>query len=507
MFITEFAEQEEKRYRKTYGTQFRDLEKAPLGRAISLQPHHFTALGEMLERFDRYKSICEATNSIGLLGTLPKVALDVITAVYGASPLATFCLTQQVKEQVSLVYFRDWIAQNTRGNVTAGQRIINAIGAPDVSPLNFARDAAYNVTFINDTTSGSTGYTNQSLAASGQQIQSPIDPQRIQITGSATFTESSVAYPVNFPTMYPNPETGIFSGAGLANTTQVSVYGTVNYTNGTVTIAFSQSTKASSTTTFTANYATLLEDATDVPRVQLQMTNTLINVDFYTVATTWGDIEEFVYSERFGGSLVNDNTRDLMTTLNLELCDQGLSLLSTNCPASTGGPSGSAIVWKRQAQSGVSAIEHQQSLTYAVNDLNKQLYNQARRGTIKTLVCGMDAATTIQGMPGFTLLFDNNSFGPHIFGTWMGYTIVRVPDVNVWAADLIIGVATEGSLSAPVVYAPFMPIYMTGTLKTFDNPLLNQKAITTGCGFASIIPNMSSQMTIDLTGYNYGAAA
>ena len=93
---------EEKLLRKAeyYGEKYSDymqyLEKSPLNKYHVYSEYDMYALGEQLQRFEDYKKFCEDNGIVNELGTLPQIALDVITASYATSIVPVVASVQPI---------------------------------------------------------------------------------------------------------------------------------------------------------------------------------------------------------------------------------------------------------------------------------------------------------------------------------------------------------------------------------------------------------------------------
>src|ERR1019366_7113690 len=95
-------------------------------------------------------------------------------------------------------------------------------------------------------------------------------------------------------------------------------------------------------------------------------------------------------------------------------------------------PGGSTNTWERTAPTGGgSYFEHKLTLLDAMADTAALMVKAAGRGTVNCWVVGRVAAAILSTLPGFTKVFDDNSFGPHIYGSINGMVVVRVPFSSV----------------------------------------------------------------------------
>lgn len=74
---------------------------AKSGAAISASDVY--ALGKQLEQYEEYQRFCESTGTVGALGQLPSVALDVIAASHGNSIMPLVASSQPISEEQGII--------------------------------------------------------------------------------------------------------------------------------------------------------------------------------------------------------------------------------------------------------------------------------------------------------------------------------------------------------------------------------------------------------------------
>jgi hypothetical protein len=497
----EAAEQAAARYdspKSKYHKYMKALENSPLNK---VRPHGVTAidkatLGKQLEQWDTYVKLVEDDGNIASLGTYPNVALDALTVTFGASPINVIASVQPIEEVQGLVYFRNFVAQNTRGNVTAGQNILSSLQAPDVFPQGYASDTVMSTTFINDSSPSGATYSNVALAGSAD-FGSPINPQTIVLSGTVTFSAGICA----FAGISPNPSTGAFSQVVEAGSsgTYHSVRGVVNFSNGQVTLTFDATP---TNTVMVAKYQTIEEDNTDLQKAILVLQSKQVLARFFSLKSTIGLAETYMLRKRFGISAEEEIARDLTVSINNEIVNTAVNLISSNIPSAN-----TTVSWTRQPESGVSYFEHQQTLRNAMVDASAQIVASAGRGAVNCWIVGREAAAILEVLPGFNKLFDDLTFGPHIYGSYMGTTVVRVPYSSVLDDNTMLGICKgQNPFEAPIVFAPYMPLVVTNTLPMAYNPLQQQRAAAVWAAIDTLVPSLSTQLTILELDFNYGAA-
>lgn len=447
-------------YLKKYASQMKILEssKNPIARVRSVSPYDIYALGHQLNMFEEYVQMCNEEGTIGQLGQIPNIALDVITANYASSPLSVIASVQPIDEEAGTVYFKNVIAGTTRGNVTKGQSLSEATNMPDAHALGFAQDS---VTHTGPKTVAATLTYTFSLA------QAPVKPGTTQIRIAG----------LNLPSL--DDSQGNILGKGIS--------GSVNYATGEVTIALAADPGADRQ--IFAVYATDFENASDIPNIKTTMSNKPINARVFTLKETVGLLQSYTLRKRFGIVAEDMVAQDLVGAINAETVNTVVTNLYLNAVGNTN--------WSRSAPSAVAEVDHRQTLLFAITDAESVMLGNSGRGVINTLIAGTTGAAILSTLPGFTKISDGNSTGPHIFGTLNGMTIIRVPAASVLPANTILGVYNGPTpFESAAVYSPYMPLVVTTAMPNGHNPLLSQKAAAVWAGVDTLVPQFVTKITI-----------
>ena len=483
-------------YGKKYKKNILSLDKSPLARAKSLNEFDIVALGRQLEAFEDHVIAEAANGSVSQLGPLPRIGLDVITASFGISPLALVCGIQPIDEPIGLVWFKDVIAQNTRGNVTTGQKVLSPLAMPEAFPQDYASDTFLTSKLVDNAPDGAQTYSDLALGGTNQ-ITTPIDPNRCIIRASAKF--NSDADSVVFPDMVVDSSTAKFGAAMVVNGNLYSCFGTVDFTLGLVDLQFSAN--PSGLTNVTAEFACLLEEADDLARNLLQMQAKTVKARFMALKGTYGFAQSYMMNKRWGMSAEDDMTRDLSALLNQEIFNIALAKIIESIPANN-----TTVNWGRQPGSGTSYFEHIMTLPAAFSDANALLIENLGRGSMNVVIAGNKASAVIEQHPDFEKLFDDDSIGPHVFGTFKGKTVIRVPANSMLDTNTIIGLwKGKTPFEAPVAHCPYMPLTMTEVMGISKNPLQKQRAAAYWGATETMIPNGLVKIVVNQSSFDYGS--
>ena len=441
-------EESASKYYDKWPDQMEALEhSSALSKFRPIKSYDIYALGKMLDNTQEYIQMCEADGSVGDLGIIPRIAYDVVALSYGTSPIGIVASIQNIEEEQGVVYYKDVVAQDTLGNMTAGQTIFSAQNGVKY-PVGYAgQTISENITITGTITSLQTGTFSYS----------PLRKYTISVT------------------MVGANATVVLNDDGDGNLIGYGAHGTVNY-NGensgtagayTITLLASIGTIASGGTT--AAYQVEIEAATDVPRIQYELQSKAVLARVYALKSTFGMLKSFALRKRFGTIAEEEAAIDLTNAINLEIFGDAVTKMYNNTNGSTS--------WSHTAPSGVSYYEHKQTFKDALATAEGVIVTNASRGTLSFIIGGTTVCAIIQTLPGFVKIYDGNSImGAHLFGTLDGVPVVRVPVAAQLAAGrAILGYKGVSAFEAPIVFAPYMPLTVTSVLP-MPNPLTQQRA-------------------------------
>lgn len=427
-----------------------------------IDAHDVWALGKQLEQFEMYKAMCEEQGNVNLLGQIPNVAFDVITAVHGASILPIIASVQPIEEERGTVYFKNVRASTTRGSQTNGDVLVDP-RKQIVTPSGYTSNALQNE--VGATSASGTVSYSFTLAAF------PIKSESVVIQLGATAIKGK--------------DIGA-AGPSSADIGQIwgnGVSGTVNYLTGVVSIVFAADPGAG--VPIKASYQQNYELAADLPQIDTFFDSKGLFAQVYALKGTVGMLQSFGMSKRFGMTAEDELAKDLVQEINREIGGDLIRKLRAASPSL-----GSPTLFSRTAPAGVSYFEHKQTYKDQMAVAEKTLVGQAGRGTISIMVVGKTHASVVQTLPGFEKMYDGNSLGAHVFGKLDGTVYIRVTESNILGDEEGFGLwKGQSPFETAAIYAPFMPLAVTGTLPQAPNPLNSMKAAAVWAAVDTVVPN------------------
>jgi hypothetical protein len=443
-------------YLRKYGPQMEALQYSPLARTRDISSFDVCALGRQLQQWDDYKNHMLSESGVygtnADLGKLPNVALDIVTASYGSSIIPLICSTQPIDEQRGIVYFKETKSQTTRGNVTEGDVLSTPWRAPDAYPRGFSNE---NIPVsLGNFEDGITSYTG---TISGISSSNPIRPNsfRVKTTSAYLATEAQ------------DDGKGNFFGVGIQ--------GTINYSTGEWAIQLLDDPGA--TVPVTASYGQDFEGGAPYPRIIPQNNSTDIEAQIFVLGSEVGMFKAYAMKKRFGSIAEDEMITDLTNAMTAEIGNTLIYMLEQNV-------TGPTVTWNR-THSGYSWAEHKLELKDSILLSESNILQNAGRGNVSVIIAGSVASATLAMLPGFQRT-EVNASGPALYGTLDGISVIRSPQSN---PNRILTIYKGTSMfDAAVVYAPYMPLFVSNTLPVPNNVLQRQGIACVWAGMKVVAP-------------------
>lgn len=435
--------------------------KSTLAKTRAVTNEDLWALGQQLENFEEYKSFSEANGSMSDLGVLPNIALDVITASAAQSPIALFASVQPLQEQQGTIYFKNVVARTTRGNVTAGDTLVD-INGRKLRPKGFSGEEQYGEELAT-TVDGTTDYT-------GTIEYAEVRRRTVEIILS---TDSNIKL--------------IDDGKG--NLIGLGGHGTINYETGDFTVSFLANPGAAGK--LLGSYATNFETMNEIPTISSDYDFMSVKARTFALRSDIGLFKSFSLGKRFGINVEESIARDLTQELTTEVASGVVMEAYLGATGNTN--------WNKNIPTGASYSYTEHKLTFfdALSDAESAILgNAGRSGGQSALVAGLKATAVIRTLPGFKPADNLNAvLGTHFFGTLDGRAVIRT---TVIPENEIIMISKGTSMfDNAVVYAPYLPLFVTNTAEGIDhNPLKSQKGVALQAGMAAPVPTLITKITI-----------
>jgi len=217
------------------------------------------ALGEQLEAFEGYVKFAEENGSRSDLGVLPNIAMDVIVASNAQSPIPLMASIQPMEEEQGTIYFKKVTSRTTKGNVTAGDTLVDPKNGRKLIPNTFASEEVYGE---------DTGAVGDGTAV--------------------TFTFNVQYFPVvkRAVAIYVDGTSVKLIDDGQGNLIGLGGQGVINYETGVVSVTFNEA--PASGAKILADYSTNFEEMLEIPTIDTGFDSLSVRAKTYALRTDIG---------------------------------------------------------------------------------------------------------------------------------------------------------------------------------------------------------------------------
>lgn len=431
--------------------------RSNLAKGRQFTDHDTTILGQQFQMFENYVGFCESLGTSTELGDTPKIGLDVISGIYGNSISAFVGQQQNLKDEEGLVYFKQVRAGSTRGNVTQDQLIRDARRSALVYQQGYAFEKAVNET-VSSTAVGVTTY-NITLP------QAPVKPGTVELYIPGMTIEA-----------FDNRKGDIYGP---------NVQGSIDYTLGTITVQLLVT--PAGVNAINCTWDTDFEkDGSKIPLIQTGFDKVNVKAEILALRGQTSIHKNFAATQRFGEDMIN---QDMVNTLINEITAEINYKISNDLLRDAVGET----KYDPNARDGVAQYDHKQEFMDRWAMANVKLRQNAGKGSIQTILAGDYVCAMFDTIPRFQAS-NITADGCHIYGTIDGKTVIRCPHYNPLVA---VGVYRgEGNFNTGYVHAPFMPLYVDGSIPSPDSIIIKEGLVTTWAAFKTLIPAYFTKFTL-----------
>jgi len=376
-----------------------------------------------------------------------------------------------IDDEKGTVYFQNVRSATTKGSQAAGDVVVNP-RTGIVTPVGYASNLLGPLDTGATITSGTEGYGFTLPAA-----MFPIRSQTLKITIEGIAESVAVAKDVETDSA---TGLGVLYGIGLS--------GTINHVTGAVILKVTDDVGLDAKKIYASGQANY-ELSTDLPIIEDFMDSKTVMSHMYALKGRIGLMQEFALMKRFGMVAEDELATRLTTEINREIAGDLIRSMNASAIGNTN--------WQEAPPTNISDYEHWLSFKKAVAQAEGVLTGNCGRGIISLLIAGKDACTTISVMPGFEKLADGKALGAHVYGTLNGVTVVRVLEAAILPLAEILCVWNGGTIfEAPAIWAPFMPLLITGTIPEAPNPLGSMRAGAAWGAAETLVAQYITKLTI-----------
>jgi hypothetical protein len=436
-FLAKKAEQDAMRFESKFGSIIDEAAETfneAYGTHKQWTQHDTVGLGQYLETWESYAQMFEDdATTRDHLGDYLKVGLGLAAIQYVTLPATFLASVQPLADEVGLVYYRELVATQTRGNITQGDVIGSQQGK-----LSHDLDGYYGEELTSSTAVVATTQTyTPTLSAPVRQRTMTIT---ITITGGANagtyrgLDDGEGNLIGNWPT----------AAAGGAAT------GTIDYSNGAVSISLDDT--AATAGSIIIVYHQNLAQAANIPGFLYRLASKSIRVNYFILENQYSTLSDYAVRRRFGRALSDDVASASVAQINSAVLSSIIRKL--NQAAITTGTAN----WDAAVPAGVSVADHRRTFPDSFEAAAQLIDAVTGRGAISFIVAGSYARRILSTL-GVDMVRKPLP-GPYLTGFFQNIPVFYAPATLLPDDEVLVGYRGPSWFEAPVVYSPFLPVVM-----------------------------------------------
>lgn len=429
-------------------------------------PDDTVAFGRYADTWAEYRDVFESdTTARNVLGSALNSNLGLVAMAYSALPIQNFASVQPLNDEAGTINFRHAVATNTRGDVKAGDILINPYGNVNKKVDTYISETQVVTTKF---TTGTDSYT--------QNTYKELVPGRVKINIEGGKYKG-----------FDDGE-GHILGVGI-----VAEESTVNYATGEIKIKLSAD--AVSKITDQANIEICVDQSTvaadEIPGMKWVLDSKVVRVEYDVLQSQYSTISELVLKKRYGADLSERVTSDLITQATSATMWKSIRKLR-DAAIRNEQRSGIAITWSMASAAGVADYDHRRTFDDKIIDAVDMMYKLAGRGEVSTIFVGKKGKQILRtaGMR----MIRNSVAGPHLCGMYDTIPVYYAPSSVMDNEMLVVYRGNDWNESA-LVYAPFLPI-TTVSGKAVSNVLTDAQAVFHAAAVENVVDGFVSRITI-----------
>lgn len=421
----------------------------------SISPFEIMALGQQLDQFSNYRDFCESQGSLASLGAVPQIALDVITASVGASILPLLASMQPMAEEHGIVYYKQIKSVGASGGYQADGLIADALTRDNLGDGSLG--SMRKLETIATTVAGDKTYE-------GNLAVSPVRPYMFNITAG---------------------DIGQGKDDGNGKILGFGFSGTINYQTGAFTLVFANDPGADKAVQ--AMYDLDVDRLSSLDKIKGSLLTKDIRAEVWALAADVGAFANFAFGQRFGRSAIDEVAADLTNELTRVLNTQAIKRLYGSAVGNSN--------WLKTPTDGISYAEHKLTFIDGIAAAEAVLHANSGANAANRYICGKSAAATLRGLPNFTVAPGASNVSVGLYGYLDGVPVIRASNV-VPDNEIVLVANAGGYFNSPLAYAPFMPLMVTNTVQSPNNPFSQTTAAGVWAGMTSLNGNLATKLTL-----------
>lgn len=431
------------------------------------------AFGKYAETFESYKEILESDQTTrDSLGDVLNQGLDLVLAQYSALPMQFIASIQPLDQEVGVAYFRKAVAAIDRAGIKVGDELMGEWGRHNAGIADYASELVVNDSLKVNAGSGTDAKT--------VTLQAPVAKRSIKIT-------------------IPGKLEAIDDGAGHIFGVGIdSDKSSINYETGELKVAFTNlaGMGLDGDNAVIVTSTQLLTSATNIPTFKWDLVSKPIQVQYWTLQSSYSTISDFVVRKKFGAALGEELVKDTVNQVSGAVLYQAISKLrkaaiinETLASVSDLGK----VVWSETPPTGVSSMEHRRTFDDAIENAIRRMEIIAGKGGCSFLIVGSTGRKILRSLG----LQDKGAIaGPHLMGFYGSVPVFYCPNNILPADEILVGYRGDMWFEAPLVYAPFLPVTTVKVQGNTNNTFVNTVGTAHGAGLEIVAGGFVQRITI-----------
>jgi hypothetical protein len=419
-------------------------------------------LATLLENEAQHIAGLDEDTRSSAIGSFEKFIFPMIRAVWPNLVSQELVSVQPMEGPISMLFFLDFTAGSTKGNVAKGQELITA-------RTGMREEAqAYQSETISLEAPGGTYGTSASIAFYAQYL--PIRPGSF----SMSFNDSAAATASATQTVTDN-------GAGYGISAYVSGKSTaisVNYTTGAIILTVvGGGTLSNVELSYDYNSEGVDFANNPIPQLDASLTSAPVISHPDKLRARWSVEVAAQLKAIHGLDAEMELTEALAQQIRFGIDNKIINDLYRIAVAGN-------VTFDCTPAPGIPYFTHQMALMKTLQSGSNMIFKQTRRGFGNWIVAGVDAATIMEAHPLFESAGNVNGPGVVFSGTlankWKVFKNPYLNNINgsgFGSANFLIGYKGTNFYDAGYVYAPWIPFYQTPTVVLDD--MMFRKAVMT----------------------------
>jgi hypothetical protein len=409
----------------------------------------------LLENEAQYLASLDETTKVVNIGNFYKFAFPMVRAIFPNLVAMDIVSVQPMAGPVSLVFYLDFIYGTTKGDITAGDRLMKA-GYPHATAQNEANfdghdsKNQYSSEFVNLEDAGIDTDADGIATFTGRFVTyKPVRPTSLQIFFGESRTTKVLVATANADGSFTAQNSSTLSGVSINHSTGALA--------GTITLA----AQAEVNVYFSYKYAA--EGTDQVMEIDLQLQSTSVQAERRALKAKW--------SVEAANDLKALHQLDVEAELTAVLADEirfeiDREIIQDLDDVATSHGLGVKVWSKNIAGINYAYYERKMELYDEFIAQSNNIFRMTRRAGGNFIVAGIEVSNVIEALPGFqpaNVVGNGVVKTGTIRGQWDVFKDPYYEGNNGLGNEYIMGYKGSSFLDAGFVFAPYIPLYTTPT--------------------------------------------